>query len=76
MKSCLLVALILTCSFGAGQEGSKSMSSKTGKSSQAADKDLEKRFREYADALTKKDVAALDKIWADVTPSLIRKVTS
>src|SRR6266568_6902727 len=67
MKSCLLVifALILTCSFGAGQEGSKSATSKAGKSSQAADKELEKRFREYADALTKKDVAALDKIWAD-----------
>jgi ketosteroid isomerase-like protein len=26
---------------------------------------LEKRFREYADALTKRDTAMLEKIWAD-----------
>jgi len=27
--------------------------------------DLEKRFREYADALTKRDLATLDQIWTD-----------
>src|SRR5882724_3376576 len=27
--------------------------------------DLEKRFREYSDALTKRDLSALDQIWTD-----------
>jgi ketosteroid isomerase-like protein len=67
MKSTLFVffALILTCPFGAGQEGSNPTGSKGGMNSQAAGKDLERRFQEYADALTKRDVTALDKMWAD-----------
>jgi ketosteroid isomerase-like protein len=32
--------------------------------SNSTDQALEKRFQEYADALTKRDTAALDKIWA------------
>ena len=49
----------------AGQTASPSTSQTSGASeSKGMDKALESRFREYIDALTKKDLATLDKIWA------------
>jgi ketosteroid isomerase-like protein len=49
------ITLLLATSLAAQQGGT---------TSQTADKDLQNRFREYADALTKRDSATLDKIWA------------
>ena len=43
------------------QEGNKQAVTK---SKGATAQELENRFREYADALTKKDLQTLDKIWA------------
>jgi ketosteroid isomerase-like protein len=40
-------------------------SGKTSGVSEDVNKALEARFQEYADALKKHDIAALDKIWAD-----------
>jgi ketosteroid isomerase-like protein len=67
MNRILLVALtlLLASSFGAAQESRNSATSSKSHTSSVADKDLQKRSQEYADALAKKDVAALDKIWAD-----------
>lgn len=67
MKSTLFVTflLILTCAFGVGQEGRKPVDSPKSENSQAVGEDLEKRSKEYSDALTKRDIAALEKIWAD-----------
>jgi ketosteroid isomerase-like protein len=63
MKRRLLVAIIamVISGFAAEQEGSKPASTQPDKATEQA---LEKRFREYADALTKRDLTALDKIWA------------
>ena len=52
--------LILAISATAQQGGT----GKSSTASTAADQALEHRFREYADALTKRDLATLDKIWA------------
>ena len=49
--------LLLTISAAAQQAG-------TAMTNAAADQALTDRFREYTDALTKRDFATLDKIWA------------
>jgi ketosteroid isomerase-like protein len=50
------VILLFTICVGAQSSGTTK--------SPAADPALEKRFHEYADALTKRDLDTLDKIWA------------
>jgi ketosteroid isomerase-like protein len=60
--ACIVTIVLLAISaVASGQQSGKT--SATGAT--AADKALETRFTEYADALKKKDTAALDKIWAD-----------
>jgi ketosteroid isomerase-like protein len=63
MKNAWLLTIVLLAisTLAWGQQSGKT--SKSGGS--AADKALETRFTEYADALKKKDTTALDKIWAD-----------
>ncbi|MCU1285610.1 MAG: hypothetical protein JWO13_1960 [Acidobacteriales bacterium] len=63
MKRLLFVAIISIAfsTLAMSQEGSKQTDKK---SSSGTAQVLENRFREYADALTKKDTQALDKIWA------------
>jgi ketosteroid isomerase-like protein len=63
MKRRLLMAIITIAlsSLAVAQEGSKQAATK---SKSATAEELENRFREYADALTKKDMQALDNIWA------------
>jgi ketosteroid isomerase-like protein len=56
-----LTILILLTSWAVAQESGEKGHSKAGHS---ADQGLQKRFREYSDALTKRDTATLDKIWA------------
>jgi ketosteroid isomerase-like protein len=62
MKRLLATASIifLLVTWVVGQESG----SATANASKSADQALEKRFHEYADALTKRDLATLDKIWA------------
>lgn len=57
----LLASIILLLATLAAQQSGTSMSSTA---STTADQALENRFREYADALTKRDLATLDTIWA------------
>jgi ketosteroid isomerase-like protein len=54
-----MIVLLISC-VAWGQEGGK-----TSSGSANIDQALEKRFQEYADALKKHDITALDKIWAD-----------
>jgi ketosteroid isomerase-like protein len=63
----LLTIVLLALSALSPAQQSAQQSGKGSKSGAgaAADKALETRFHEYADALKKKDTAALDKIWAD-----------
>jgi ketosteroid isomerase-like protein len=53
------VMTLLLGSLAAAQEASKSTRSG------GVEAALEKRFRDYADALTKRDAATLDRIWTD-----------
>jgi ketosteroid isomerase-like protein len=53
--------ILLLAISAAAQQGGTSASTTA---STTADQALENRFREYADALTKRDLATLDKIWA------------
>lgn len=58
LTSTVLLLAALAISLAAQQSGSgKSMTA-------ATDKALENRFREYAEALTKRDMATLDRVWA------------
>lgn len=60
LTSTVLLLAALAISLAAQQSGSgKSMTAGAG-----ADKALENRFREYAEALTKRDMATLDRVWA------------
>lgn len=59
LRTASVIFLLLT--FATGQQSKSASSTHSSKSTDAA---LEKRFQEYADALTKRDLAALDKIWA------------
>jgi ketosteroid isomerase-like protein len=63
MRGRLLVATIAIAlsGFMAGQVGSKPAATNQ---SSGVEQELQNRFREYADALTKRDIQALDKIWA------------
>lgn len=54
------ILLLLVVSAAAQQSGTSTGATTT----TTADQALESRFREYADALTKRDLATLDKIWA------------
>src|SRR3954453_7625121 len=49
----------LVTSWALGQQSGKAATA-----GNATDQTLQKRFSEYADALTKRDTAALDRIWA------------
>jgi len=57
LNAITVLVLFTSCALGQQSGGA----AKAGNPSQQA---LQKRFREYADALTKRDTAALDKIWA------------
>lgn len=58
LTSTVLLLAALAISLAAQQSGSgKSMTA-------ATDKALENRFREYTEALTKRDMATLDRVWA------------
>src|SRR5947209_3446548 len=59
LRTASVIFLLLTCAMG-----QQSQSASAANSSQSADQALDKRFHEYADALTKRDLATLDKIWA------------
>jgi len=56
----LSILLVIATSMFAQQPGTSANKSKSGGMEEA----LQKRFREYTEALTKKDVATLDRIWA------------
>jgi len=59
LRMASVILLLLSCA-----TGQQSKSTASANSTKSADQALEKRFQEYADALTKRDFAALDKIWA------------
>ncbi|HYG99650.1 MAG TPA: nuclear transport factor 2 family protein [Terriglobales bacterium] len=53
------IIVLVAISAAAQQTGTSTTTAST-----TADQALENRFREYADALTKRDLATLDRIWA------------
>jgi ketosteroid isomerase-like protein len=55
----LTIILLLTSSVVGQQSGDPA------KAAKSSDQALQQRFREYSDALTKRDTATLDKIWAN-----------
>lgn len=68
MRNAWLLTIVLLAMFTvcpAQESAQKSGKSSKSGGSAAADKALEARFQQYAEALKKKDTATLDKIWAD-----------
>jgi ketosteroid isomerase-like protein len=59
--ACIVTLVLLAVSTASSQQSGQTSAT----AASAADKALETRFTEYADALKKKDTAALDKIWAN-----------
>lgn len=59
---CIVIVIWTAATLSAEQNMEKQTESAT---STAADPILKNSFREYSDALTKRDLVALDKIWAD-----------
>jgi ketosteroid isomerase-like protein len=59
LRTASVIFLLLTWAMG-----QQSQSAASTNSTKSADPALEKRWQEYADALTKRDFATLDKIWA------------
>lgn len=57
----LAITLLITCGMAAGQ---KSNSTMRNPEATTAPQGLDEQIRAYRNALTKKDVAALDRIWA------------
>jgi ketosteroid isomerase-like protein len=64
-KACIVTLALLAMSVVAPTQQTAKQGGKTSAGSANEEKALEARLREYADALKKKDTAALDKIWAD-----------
>ena len=64
-RNACIVTLVLVAMSAAGSAQQSSQTSSKSSGSGKTDQALETRFREYADALKKKDTATLDKIWAD-----------